>query len=400
MVNFRNFNLLLTQSNVIWRVKLYFTANTVEENKQVPILLSSIGPSTYALLCNLLAPDSPGSKSLKDIETALCTHFKPRRSVIAERFHFHKRDQSATETITDFDAALRKLAIHCNFGDTLEDTLRDCFVCELRQEAIQRRLLTETELTYTKALEIARGMEAAAQQTKHFRESDPTATLKTIVSPTKYPSNRPCYCCGRNNHTAENCKFKSSTCHSCGKAGHIAPVCRSNPTKGKKPQKPPLRKHRKTNLVDNTHQDDSDSSITESKMHQVTRTTAELIMVPLTLNGQELQMEVDTGAALSIISEATCRSLFPREKLHPTQLILKTYTDDPLEVKGKLHMNVQYGDQGEKLALVVVGGNGPSLLGRNCLKYIRLNWRKIFRGCCRQPLYCFHFDFRYVTLVQ
>ena len=23
-----------------------------------------------------------------------------------------------------------------------------------------------------------------------------------------------------------------------------------------------------------------------------------------------------------------------------------------------------------------------------------------FRGCHRQPLYCFHFDFRYVTLVQ
>ena len=24
----------------------------------------------------------------------------------------------------------------------------------------------------------------------------------------------------------------------------------------------------------------------------------------------------------------------------------------------------------------------------------------VFRGCHRQPLYCFHFDFRYVTLVR
>ena len=24
----------------------------------------------------------------------------------------------------------------------------------------------------------------------------------------------------------------------------------------------------------------------------------------------------------------------------------------------------------------------------------------VFRGCCRQPLYCFHFDFQYVTLVR
>ena len=230
-------------------------------------------------------------------------------------------------------------------------------------------------------------MEAAAQQTKHFRESNSAVTLKKVTSTTKYPSNRPCYRCGRSNHTADNCKFKSSTCHSCGKAGHIAPACRCNPPTGKKPQKPPVRKHKKTNLLDTT-QDDNDTIITKFKMHQVTRTTAEPIMVPLTLNGQVLQMEVDTGAALSLISDATCQALFPREKLHPTKIILKTYTDDPLEVKEKLHMHVQYGDQKEKLALVVVGGNGPSLLGRNWLKYIRLNWANIFavRAAHRQSL--------------
>ena len=32
--------------------------------------------------------------------------------------------------------------------------------------------------------------------------------------------------------------------------------------------------------------------------------------------------------------------------------------------------------------------------------YMRLLWTYLFRGCRRQPLYCFHFDFRYVTLVR
>ena len=113
------------------RVKLYFKANDVADDKQVPILLSSIGSANYALLCDLLAPASPGEKSFAIIETALCGHFEPRRSVIADRFHFHKREQTPTETIADFDAALRKLAVHCQFGDTLEDTLRDRFVCGL-----------------------------------------------------------------------------------------------------------------------------------------------------------------------------------------------------------------------------------------------------------------------------
>ena len=112
-----------TITHYLQRVELYFVANGVADEKHVPILLSSIGPTTYALLCDLMAPQSPAKKSFADIGKALTDHFEPRRSVIADRFKFHKRDQSATESIAEFDAALRKLAIHCNFGETLEDTL-------------------------------------------------------------------------------------------------------------------------------------------------------------------------------------------------------------------------------------------------------------------------------------
>ena len=96
------------------------------------------------------------------------------------------------------------------------------------------------------------------------------------------------------------------------------------------------------------------------------------------MNGQSVTMEVDTGAALSVISETTRNRIFPKEKLHSTDLILKTYTDEQLEVLGTLNMKVQYGDQTQKLKLVVVAGDGPTLLGRNWLKYIRLNWNSIF----------------------
>ena len=65
---------------------LYFTANDVPEAKQVPILLSSIGAPTYALLRDLLAPGAPGTKSLAEISATLTQHFEPKRAVIAERF--------------------------------------------------------------------------------------------------------------------------------------------------------------------------------------------------------------------------------------------------------------------------------------------------------------------------
>ena len=141
------------------RVALYFSANDVPNAKKVAILLSTIGASTYSLLSDLLAPDPPSGKTFGEISAALCHHYEPKRTTIAERFHFHKRDQTAGESVSDFDAALRKLAIHCNFAANLEDSLRDRFVCGLRHDAMQRRLLSEKELTYKKAMEIYGGRE-------------------------------------------------------------------------------------------------------------------------------------------------------------------------------------------------------------------------------------------------
>ena len=74
-------------------------------------------------------------------------------------------------------------------------------------------------------------------------------------------------------------------------------------------------------------------------------------------------MEVETGAAVSIISNTTHKELFPRLKLNPSKLILKTYTDERMQIVGQLNVCVQYREQRKPLALVVVSGDGPSLSG-------------------------------------
>ena len=367
------------------RVSLYFAANDVADGKKVPVLLSSIGATTYVILSDLLAPTKPGEKSFDEISTALCSHFEPKRSVITERFHFHKRDQAAGETISDFDAALRKLAIHCQFGDTLQDTLRDRFVCGLRHDAIQRRLLSESDLTYKKALEISRGMEAADKDTKSFKTTDPM--IKKIGSRFQNAAGRNCYRCGRSNHTAATCKFKDAKCLKCGKQGHIAPACQ---TSKRKQSRTPRQKQKTHHLeADVQSSGDADSSDGDFKLHRLGKKSSEPIMVSVWLNGQKLEMEVDTGAAFSVISEATRQAVFPNQTLHPSNLVLKTYTDECMKVKGTLNMRVTYGDQKQKLVLVVVEGNGPSLLGRNWLKYLRLDWNNIFsvRTAKMKPLH-------------
>ena len=46
------------------------------------------------------------------------------------------------------------------------------------------------------------------------------------------------------------------------------------------------------------------------------------------VNGKPLTMEVDTGAALSIIFESSRKAIFPDEKLRPLNIVLNTYTEE------------------------------------------------------------------------
>ena len=61
-----------------------------------------------------------------------------QRMQIAEIFNFQTREQAAGESIADYDAALRKLATHCELGTNLNMELRDQIVCGLHNESLQR----------------------------------------------------------------------------------------------------------------------------------------------------------------------------------------------------------------------------------------------------------------------
>ena len=81
--------------------------------------------------------------------------------VIAERFYFHRRSQVAGESVAEYIAELRRLATNYEFGEYLEQALRDRLVCGLKHEPTQKRLLSEAMLSLAKAIEIAQSVEAA-----------------------------------------------------------------------------------------------------------------------------------------------------------------------------------------------------------------------------------------------
>ena len=90
-------------------------------------------------------------------------------------------------------------------------------------------------------------------------------------------------------------------------------------------------------------------------------------------------MEVDTGAAVSLISEYTYRKYLRAVPLEPTDLQLHTYTDEKLEVRGKCSASIEYRGQVAQVSIYVVAGRGPSLLGRDIPQCVKLDWVSIFK---------------------
>ena len=116
-------------------------------------------------------PVKPSDKSFEELCDVMRNHTNPKPSEIVQRFKFNSIVRTPGESIANYVAALRELSKHCNFGDHLEEMLRDRLVCGVNDVKIQRRLLAEVDLTYRKAREIAVKMELASKNVEDLKQT-------------------------------------------------------------------------------------------------------------------------------------------------------------------------------------------------------------------------------------
>ncbi len=153
----------------------------------------------------------------------------------------------------------------------MQDALRDRFVCGLKTESIQKRLLTEAALTFQKAVEIAVSMETAARESQQL-----SGSLKVNALSLQEKGGNKCYRCGRTNHNERDCYFKDQQCHNCGKKGHISRVCRikgkhtMENVKVKSKWRKNVQQKKKVHQMDVKDSSSDDTTDTELALHVMT----------------------------------------------------------------------------------------------------------------------------------
>ncbi|XP_075155542.1 uncharacterized protein LOC142228895 [Haematobia irritans] len=100
-------------------------------------------------------------------------YFTPKTNLAMERHNFITKKQDEDQTINQYAAVLQNLGMTCEFGDLREDLVKDIFICGLSRnfKQVKERLLSEGNITWEKALQIAKSIERAREDVAEISEN-------------------------------------------------------------------------------------------------------------------------------------------------------------------------------------------------------------------------------------
>ncbi|XP_072161911.1 uncharacterized protein [Bemisia tabaci] len=173
------------------------------------------------------------------------------------------RNQSATESISEFISAIQDLAAPCDFGEHYSEAILDRFVAGIRNKETQQKLISMQALTFESAKTKALQLEAIQKESRALaqavatsdssihhtnsnnkkRNSQQSRSNNSTQQRSNVPDNQhkstnstsssnngskrygACHRCGKP-HNVNTCPAINYTCDICGIKSHVKEVCR------------------------------------------------------------------------------------------------------------------------------------------------------------------------------
>lgn len=402
-------------SNYVERIEMYFKVNKVDEDLKLPTLISVMGEEAYDLLSTLASPTKPAKLAYNQAVQLLTDHLQPKPSPLSERYKFRQRRQLNNESIAEYLTELKKLSTNCEFENTLDDNIRDQLVCGLKSEVIRQRLFAEEKITYKRAVSLALSLEAAERDAGAVDRGGE----ERMESVHRVLCNE-CPNCGGRNHQANDCLYKDYVCSGCQQVGHLRRRCpklgasynvhgqarRSQPAgaaggsyeyngarggrgggrgwrragRGARGAPGRARTQAPFHLMEEQdapgHMDNSDvdecEDCEEEPMYQMSLSKYKPVCITIKVQNRLLNMEVDTGSALSCISKQVYFKLFSELHMKSCCLNLKFYDGSIIKPCGYIETVVSYKGIIKTLDLYIIDRGTTNLLGRQWLAELNI----------------------------
>lgn len=392
------------------RLEQHFAANNITKGEQkVGILISGVGTTTYQLLRNLCFPDLPKTKTYDELNAMLSKQYSPQINIWRERKKFYEAKQEQQQSIAEWYASIRSLAINCRFGDSLTLILRDKFVSGLQPGEIFDRLCEESETEGMERMQqvalqkenqkynVSNGdtgrnfnfVRKAGKPVKphHHTERRHTGNYahrqnyqkkKTKIHITPNPSSnltatskQTCNICGAM-HRGE-CKYKDYNCNVCKRRGHLSRVCPKKEFNFMNLQQAETDQGNVEPILDFNNELAMFSVDYQSKV-----SSADDFKVHVDIDNKPFVMEIDSGAAMSAVNSSTYFNNFAcKYKLNRDNTILKAYNGSIFSPLGYFVCKVNFNCKCHEIKFYVIENGGPNILGRDFLTKFKVCFKMV-----------------------
>lgn len=172
----------------------------------------------------------------------LTEHFCGKTNTTFERHLFRGFKQEKSEKIESFVIRLRQQAERCEFGDKLDENIRDQITEKCASVKLRRRILEKGDMDLQEIISLGKVLESVVEQEKAFTtplvETNKENTdevinkISTNKSFNQSQNTRPtqiCGRCGRKGHISNDpkCPAKGKRCFQCDGLNHFGSQCRT-----------------------------------------------------------------------------------------------------------------------------------------------------------------------------
>ncbi|XP_018495853.1 uncharacterized protein LOC108864519 [Galendromus occidentalis] len=264
---------------------------TTNEEKKYAVL-AYMGADTYTKLFDRISPEQdPNDLTFDEIVAKVKDFTQPDANKWAARIAFRKLVQTSGEPLLDFESRLRKMSIDCNWPDTEKQlSLIEQFIAGLTDRHTKQALMVKCK-DKTKFSEVFACADEIRKAQKATSSTQPTSNPDVEVNALRMQQKRrfparnqaprqtassslKCYRCGNPNHLAPKCPHINSRCDTCGVVGHLASACR--------------KKRFQQNFLEECPAN-----------FMTTAVDRDPIIMQVRIHGKRIDMELDTGCALS-----------------------------------------------------------------------------------------------------